>query len=132
MKPLLVIVADKDMRELFRGLFMRDDFPEQLGCRNVEIEERDIISPPGEKDPGLFTRAEALARPFLKSHEHLLLVLDSKWQGSPGTKKIKDNLGSRLEKNGWQKDRFAVLVIDPELEGWLWSDRRALHKAMCA
>lgn len=58
------------------------------------------------------------------------MVLDAAWQGSPGAAEIEKKLAARLERSGWRSDRFAVVVIDPELEVWLWSDPRALQAAI--
>jgi hypothetical protein len=35
----------------------------------------------------------------------------------------------RLKKwNGWEKNRFVVIVIDPELEAWMWQDNPHIAK----
>lgn len=130
MRPLLVIVADKDIREAFKGLFARPDWPRSLGCRRFDVGEGDLVEPAGRKDSGLFKEGEALARGFAATHEHLFVVLDAAWKGSPGAHAIEEDLGRRLVRNGWSSDRFEVVAIDPELEVWLWSDRRALGTAI--
>lgn len=66
----------------------------------------------------------------MKSHERLLVILDAQWDGSPGGRTIEGQLARRIERNGWPRDRFEVVAIDPELEAWLWSDQRALGVAM--
>ena len=46
-------------------------------------------------------------------------------EGSGGESESREQLEQQLEKqlriSGWQ-DRAAVIVIDPELENWVWSD----------
>ncbi|MEN8217565.1 MAG: hypothetical protein ABFS56_14585 [Pseudomonadota bacterium] len=34
-----------------------------------------------------------------------------------------------MELVGWEKDRFVVIVIDPELEAWMWQDNPHIAKA---
>jgi hypothetical protein len=48
------------------------------------------------------------------------VVLDAQWEGSPGTQIITEQLSSRILLTGWLKENFQVIVIDPELENWIW------------
>jgi hypothetical protein len=130
-RPVLFLLADKDMQEACIGCFVeRKDWASSFGCRPITVERSDLIVPPGQKDPGLFARAPELARPYLRSHAHLLVVLDADWAGSPGAEGVEKQLGENLARNGWSNERAAVVAIDPELEAWAWSDRRALTRAL--
>lgn len=129
MRDLLVIVADKDTRQALLGLFERADWHAALGCRRIQISERDIVEPAGQKDPGLFKRADELARPYLRTHQHLLVLLDCAWAGAPGRPEIENGIAERLKRNGWNAAAFEVIAIDPEVEIWLWSDTDALGEA---
>ena len=55
------------------------------------------------------------------------MVLDAQWDGSPGAGNIRSHIESMLSANGWSTDRIAVIVIDPELENWIW--QRSIHVA---
>lgn len=130
-RPLLFLLADKDMQELCKGCFIdRADWAHAFACREIDIVDRDLVVPPGEKDPGLFARAHELARPFLATHDHLVVLLDSAWQGSPGSRPIERRLRDRLERNGWSHDHVQIIAIEPELEAWAWCDRNALCQAL--
>ena len=130
-RPVLFLLADNDLQEACIGCFVeRKDWASSFGCMPITIERSDLIVPAGEKDPGLFARAPDLARPYLRTHEHLLVVLDAAWAGSPGAQRIEEQLGEKLARNGWSNERAAVVVIEPELEVWAWSDRRALARAL--
>jgi hypothetical protein len=130
-RPLLFLLADKDMQEACKGCFLeRDDWARAFGCRKIEIVDTDLVVPAGMKDPGLFKHAHDIARPFLATHERLVVLLDSAWQGSRGRSAIEEELRKRLQQNGWSSDRCEVVAIEPELEAWAWSDRRALFEAL--
>ena len=51
-----------------------------------------------------------------------MVVLDSAWDGSPGAVHIAAHIHDNLHRNGWARERCAVVVIEPELEAWLWQD----------
>ena len=63
----------------------------------------------------------------MTTHRNAVVVLDAKWEGSPGAANIRTHIESMLSANGWGVDRFAVIVIDPELENWIW--QRSIHVA---
>jgi hypothetical protein len=71
-------------------------------------------------DPGVFNRSHEFLRPFLR-WEHALVLFDH--DGCGQEDKSAAELGTvveeRLAKNGWG-DRAKVIVLDPELEVWLW------------
>jgi hypothetical protein len=46
-------------------------------------------------------------------------MLDSAWTGSPGPDKIREKI-SRSLRELWEEHETAVIVLDPELEVWLW------------
>ena len=49
------------------------------------------------------------------------MLIDAEWSGSPASaKEIEEKNQGDLNRNGW-KGRSAVIVIDPELEIWVWS-----------
>jgi len=49
-------------------------------------------------------------------------LFDREGCGSPGTREeIESEVETRLAQNDWL-NRCAVIVIDPELENWVWSD----------
>ncbi len=58
-----------------------------------------------------------------------MVVLDQQFGGELPAAEVRDDIVTRLEKNGW-KDRCDVIVIDPELEVWLWQDSPHVEQAL--
>lgn len=104
---------------MLRGFFSRERFHHALGCGPFSVDPgRDIIVDPG-RDPGVFLRAHELLRLYEGEYAHAVVMLDAAWEGSPGADAIREALTTRL-KSRW--DSFTVVVIDPELEAWIWQD----------
>jgi hypothetical protein len=62
-------------------------------------------------------------RPFRNQYTHALVVFDH--EGSGREAMAREDLESALEKelaqNGWRVDAARVVVLEPELEAWVWS-----------
>ncbi len=80
-------------------------------------------------DPGVYTRAHQLIRPYQRTHRYAVVVLDNAWEGSPGVEKICNNIMVNLIETGWNEEHCAVIVIDPELEVWILQDNRNVEEA---
>jgi hypothetical protein len=127
-RDCVFLLADKNMRASFEGFFSRQGFHHSLKCGRMDIDPtQDLIVAAGDNDPGLYTRAHEILRSFINTHQHAVVVLDAKWSGSPGAADICAHIGSMLSASGWPADRFTVIVIDPELENWIW--QRSIHVA---
>lgn len=115
-KDLIVLVADQDMLFSVKGLLSR---PASLGIRAVAYD----IYPHPHHDPGCLLEAHNFLRSFLRSHARALVVFDR--QGCGHEQRPRDELEqvveTHLAQNGWN-DRAAAIVIDPELENWVWSN----------
>ena len=116
LKDLIVLVADTNMEFTIRGILTRH---QSLRIRNVEFE---ILTHP-ERDPGCYLRGHELLRLYVGKHYHALLLFDR--VGCGREQKDRDELEQEVEdhlrRSGWE-DRAAAIVLDPELETWLWSD----------
>ena len=116
LKDLIVLVADKDMEYAVKGLLERhQSFP-------IKPVTYDIFVHP-ERDPGCRTRGPDFLRPYTNQYAHALLIFDK--EGCGREQITPDDLEKQIENRftalGWG-DRTAVIVIDPELEAWVWSD----------
>lgn len=121
MRDCIFLLADKNMQAAFEGFLTRHAFYQRLGCGNFSFDPRhDIAVASGDNDPGLYTRGHELLRPYQTTHRHAVVVLDAEWEGSPGKEAITDHLVAQIAATGWTADQFAVIVIDPELENWIW------------
>lgn len=113
---LIVLAADKDAEFAMRGILRR---AEALRIRPVKV---DFIVHP-EHDPGCLLRSSDLLRAFLRSHRYACVVLDREGAGREKAARatLEEKIEEQLGRNGWQS-RCAAVVIDPELETWVWSD----------
>ncbi len=110
---LMVLVADLDMEQAVRGLFSR---PQPL--RNAQF-SYDVARHPN-RDPGCRTQAADYLRPFFRSHRYAMVVFDLDGSGSTASREeTQQEVERQLSMNGWGK-RSKAIVIDPELEAWVW------------
>lgn len=113
---LVVLVADADQREILRALL--DHRAAALGIRTVRHE---ILKHP-RRDPGCRIEASAILQPYLAAAEHALVLFDREGCGTESVPAvtIANDVRQALADAGWG-DRADVIVIDPELENWVWS-----------
>ena len=125
MKDLLVLAADKDIRFAIEGLL--NARTEALGIRAISL---DCYVHP-HKDPGCLKEAAEFLRPFLNTYRRALVVFDREGCGQESLDAIEleSRVTAELEANGWG-GRARTLVIDPEVEVWVWSDSPHLDEIM--
>lgn len=123
MRDCIFLLADKNMEATFIGFLTREQFHLSLGTRQFEFDQaEDLIVDEIGNDPGVYTRAHEFLRPYQRTHRYAIIVLDNAWDGSPGVRDIENNIRTNMIKSGWNEDNFVVIVIDPELEVWIWQD----------
>jgi hypothetical protein len=76
-----------------------------------------------ERDPGCFNHGHDFLRPFVNSYAHGLVMFDRIGSGQEQLSRIdlESKVNQRLRATGWN-DRAETIVLDPELEVWIWSD----------
>lgn len=120
---LVVLVADRDIEEALAQLFQR---PESLGLGPFRFEIRRY---PG-RDAGCYTDAANFLRQFLHACQFALVVFDRRGSGSAlAREEIERTVEDSLWRNGW-KDRGRAIVIDPELEAWVWAGSPVVSTAL--
>ena len=126
MKPLLIFAADSECAATLRGFFERRKFHTSLGCGPIELDgiafnpEQDIRVHP-EHDPGMYTDPHTVLQAERKSFQYALLILDEAWEGSPPAAKILSDIEGLVQTRAyWDRPRFEVILIQPELEAWIW------------
>lgn len=132
-RSCVILVADSNMAAAFRGYFKRDRWHLSLGCTPFDFNPdsgKDLLVDEAGNDPGVYTRAHELLRPYMTSHERALVALDCEWEGSPGKEVIVRNITSNLVASGWNPQCIKVIAIDPELENWLWQDKPAVAEVL--
>lgn len=115
-KDLVVLVADKQMEYAVKGLLTRGP---SLGFQNLSQD----IYVHMHRDPGCFLRGDEFLRPFHRQYRHAIVMFDHRGSGREGRLRedLEADLERRLFSSGWE-DRAAAIVLDPELEVWVWSD----------
>lgn len=125
MKDLVVLVADKNMDFLFRGLLPRIPTVENLKDFSFDI----LVHP--HRDPGIFKQADNFLKPFAKNYSYALVVFDHNGCGHEHMTRenIEDIITQKLALSGWN-NRSAVICIYPELENWLWVNETKIQKVI--
>jgi len=115
MRDLVVVVPDKGTEQALTGLLKR---PESMGVRTIDF----IVRVHPQKDPGCYHTGHELAATSRREASHALVVFDRAWEGAPSTDaaELQREVEARL-RTLWG-DQCACIVIDPELEAWVWSD----------
>lgn len=119
---LVVVVADADAEWTLRTLLAERS--QALGIQTVNSL---VIRDPG-RDPGVYLRCQDLLRPYLRQAAYTLVLLDREGSGREErmtAPEMEANLEFRLQQNGWVgaegRSRTTAIVLDPELEVWVWS-----------
>lgn len=115
-QELVVVVPDGGIEQAMRGIVARHESIGIHPLRNIKF-----IKIPN-RDPGVFESAHEFASAFRNTHEHALVLLDLNWDGAPTTDRVE--MARQIERRlapDWRSNGRCV-VIDPELEVWVWSD----------
>ncbi len=121
---LVALVADKDMEQTVDGLLQR---PHSLGIRAISYR---IFTHPLH-DGGCRTGAQDLLRSLATQYQFALVIFDREGSGrdTAATEEVASEVEAKLAINGWA-DRSRVLVLDPELEIWVWTDSAELDQVI--
>lgn len=112
-KDLVVLVADADILQAMKVLLRRS---ESLGIAPIDF----YVFPHHNRDPGCRTQAANYLRPYLNSYRRSLVLFDREGCSSNFSRTdIQCTVELDLRRNGWE-DRSKAIVIDPELETWIW------------
>lgn len=122
MKDLIILAPDKNVRFGMEALLSRS---RSLNIKEISYE---IFVHPLH-DPGVYHDAANFLRPFSNQYLYALVSLDR--EGSGQERKTADDIAGKIkreiERNGWQ-DRGEVIVFDPEVEIWIWTESRKTAK----
>lgn len=114
-RDLVVLAACKNGEFAMRGILSR---PRSLEIRPVTADY--FVHP--WRDPGVLHGAHEFLRFHMRAHEHALVLLDREGCGreQAGREELEESIEKALRGTGWR--RAAAVVVDPELEAWVWSD----------
>jgi hypothetical protein len=118
MKDLIALTSDKNMRFAIEGILSR---PKALGMRTISF---DIPADYLQNDPGLLNRGHEYLRNKIGLYEHALMILDRCGCGRENSNReeLEEFVENNLRQTGWRDRAAAAIIIDPELENWVWSD----------
>ena len=112
---LIVVVADLGIETVVRALLQRT---QSMQIRHVAFEIERLVG-----DSKCCRVAHEYLRSFVRQFDYALVVFDREGSGREDHSRteIEAAVEGRLSINGWE-DRSAAVVLDPELEIWVWSD----------
>lgn len=113
---LVVVVADGGIEQAIRGILSRHA---SLGIRPL----KQVDCPKFRAlDSGTYLRGSELAAAYLETHEHASIVFDLEWEGRPSDNPaiLEQTVETSLAAQWGTRGR--CVVINPELEAWVWSD----------
>lgn len=123
-QDLVVLVPDNDIEQTIRGLLDRH---RDLNIRSVSWT---LIKHPNH-DPGCFNEGHNLLRTFHNQAEHALNIFDHDGSGQEqqSPESVEEEARIQLARNGWG-ERAQVIVIQPEIEEWIWSGSPSVDRIM--
>lgn len=115
-KDLVILVADKDMEMAIKGIFER---PLSFGIRKITYD----IFVHSRHDPGCYANSHTFLIPFSSSYSYSIVIFDREGCGKDNKSRgeLEEEVEGRLATYGWSDERAKVIVLDPELEAWVWS-----------
>ena len=129
MRDIIWLIPDLQCKATILGFIQRNGFHHNLGCGPFRFsEQEDLLVHPGH-DPGVWKYSQVLLASKKDTHERSIIILDNDWDGSPGVAQIEADIEQNMIASGWAQNRFEVIVIDPELESWIWQDNIHVEEA---
>ena len=122
-KDLFVLVADLDMLQTMETLLNHST---SLGISAIDYDVARHL----QRDPGCRVDASRYLRHHINQYRYALVMFDREGCGHDARREaIQEEVEEDLARNGW-RDRSKVIVIDPELEAWVWSNSRGVPEVL--
>ncbi len=118
MTRLMCVVADKNIEAAVSALL--ECRRPALGLADFSL-EKIVVHP--RRDPGCYHEGPEFLKGLMGTGDHRgLLVFDQAWQGNPHATAVDTEAAVRARfANLGIAGRAEVVVIEPELEAWVWS-----------
>lgn len=127
MRDCVFLVADSHMQATFSAFLSLEHKAQKLGCGPFRFNaETDLVL--ARNDPEVFRRGHELLRPYLRTHRHAVAALDFAFGHCLTAAQIVAEISKNLQSAGWEPARFAVVLINPELEQWFWQDEPSVQQ----
>jgi len=114
-KDIIILVADKNMESAIRGVLSR---PHSLGIRSVHSDIYRHL----QKDSGCRTDGVSFLNSFSNRYNYALLMFDFEGSGDELTPARDQEKLLKKSLNYIWENRAEVIIIEPELDIWVWSD----------
>ena len=104
------------------GTFLSlDRCNEKLGSGPFRFDaDRDMVV--AGTDVKAFRDAHVLLRGYQATHRHAVVVLDYEFGHQMEPDKVVSSIQRNMVQAGWAETLFEVVLIQPELEVWIWQD----------
>lgn len=118
MKKLIVMTADLDIENAVKGLLTRS---KSLGINDISLKDDVDFVRHSNRDSGCYMHAAEFLRYAVGKYEHALVMFDREGCGneSDEVSLLTAKVEGELNVSGWKSS--ATVVLDPELESWVWS-----------
>lgn len=115
-RDLVVLAADKQQKATFDALLSKRC--SALGIRTISYQ----VIAHSNRDSGVYQQAGLFLQPFIPLYQYALVVIDFAFRGAPtSATELQGSIANGLHRNGWNEANSQVIVIEPELEAWVWS-----------
>jgi hypothetical protein len=121
---LVILVADKNMDDGLRRILAR---AKALGIRDI----RSQVFVHVRRDPGCVRESGAFLRPFTGQYARALVMFDHRGSGREdlSAEALAVEVRGRVAESGWD-DRVEVIVLDPELETWVFASSAQVERCL--
>lgn len=124
LRDLIAVVPDGNMEFAIRTMLSR---PEALKIRPITYDARRHV----QRDAGCRSDCHNYLRLWLHEYRYAMVLFDHEGSGREHLERVQleREVEGVLHINGWQ-NRAAAIVIDPELEAWVWSDSPVVDEVL--
>ena len=116
MKDVIFLVADNNIKYLMEALLKRIPQIERINNFTYDV----VVDT--NRDPGVYNNSSKILRLYLNLYKYAITICDYEGCGVECDLRridIEQKIEADLDRNGWT-DRCASIVVDPEIENWIW------------
>jgi hypothetical protein len=129
-RDIVWLIADLECRTALTGFLDRETFHLSLGCGEFLWDaNQDVLRDEKGKDCGVWKNAHVLLRGKRTTYHHAIVLVDNAFGGSPGPQRVEADILGNLQTVGWPRSDVEVIVLDPELEIWIWQRNPNVEQA---